>query len=596
MEENQATVEEFNPEIAQTERIGLGDLIIAALLAASVFLFAGKWSFSCVLPSVWNDAVIASGVRPATTVIAGFWRFLGSYLYDACGVNGAGKLLVESGHLSLTLLAIIAYAVFRELLAFVMRARPQFSRRRTTVMQLASVVGAIAFVCADPVWSAGQCFSETTGLLLLSLAALEFYFVFLRKGTLKYAYLCAILVGLLSAETPMGLLLGGVFIGIYAFILKVMPVLESPFFKPAVIAVGKWHITFFFMAALIGGIALNCHTYIAEDGLTAIGASVGDIPLAYLKGYWQLVASAGDVLGWLLLVGAALAPFIVTLVRFPAAADEEQFLPYPTGIVFLVCGVVAAAQSAALPALWFWTYGEIGSQYLLSIGCFLCALTLAGSVTILGVDALCRNHRRLAKQVFGADDAEGEPTDDEAVEAAQSRSVKFLRLGGLALVPSVIVLAIVPGRIKDDTREMLDIIGEYVRTVVDEAGDAEYLFTDGNLDAAVELESARRGGTLKCISLLSGDDEMSVYLRTRGMEADKEDLFSFTHDGGMGLRTWMRDKPKRLAQSAVQIGFDLWKRDGKAIPEVGGLLSRPGKELAAEGGRSTNQNRYNSIM
>ena len=568
-----------NPEIAQTERIGLGDLVIAGLLAVLTLSFSWLWQFPDMLPSLWGEAAVASGVRPAAQVLPGYWRFVGSLVYSVFGVDAGGTALKLLGHVSLMMTAVCVYAALREILAFVMRARPQFSTRRTIVMKLASAVGATAFVCSDAVWAAGQFFEETTILILLAVVAMEFYFVFLRKGLLRYSYGCALTLGLLAAESPVGVVLVAVCIGIYGFILKVMPVLESPFFKPAVIAVGKWHMTFLFVFALIGGVVLNCCTFAAHSGLDAIGASVGDLPLMYLKAYWGRVVSAADVLGWILIVAIALAPFLVTIVRFPAAADEEQFLSYPTGIVFLVCGVIAAAQSCALPALWYWSYGVVHSQFLLSLGALLSAVTLAGAVTILGVDALCRNHRRLAQQFFGADD------DEEETETAP-RSGRMSRLVVLALVPAFIVLAILPGRIKTDTRELLSIISETVSATVDEAGDCEFLFTDGHLDAAVEMESARRGGGLRCVSLFGGDGPMAVYLRTRGLGGDKEDLFSFRHDGGMGLRTWLRDKPDRMARSAVQLGFDLWKRDGKAIPEIGGLLSRPGSKVEPDARRT----------
>ncbi|MBP5790949.1 MAG: tetratricopeptide repeat protein, partial [Kiritimatiellae bacterium] len=35
------------------------------------------------------------------------------------------------------------------------------------------------------------------------------------------------------------------------------------------------------------------------------------------------------------------------------------------------------------------------------------------------------------------------------------------------------------------------------------------------------------------------------------------------------------DKPEALESAAVMMGFDLWKRDGKPMPPIGGLLSRP---------------------
>jgi len=93
----------------------------------------------------------------------------------------------------------------------------------------------------------------------------------------------------------------------------------------------------------------------------------------------------------------------------------------------------------------------------------------------------------------------------------------------------------------------------------------------------IELESFLQGGHLKCLPLVSrtANSTRDIYLRTRGMFADAEDLFSFRFDVGMGLRSWIRDKPKRLEKSAVMMGFDLWKRDGKALPPMGGMLSRP---------------------
>ena len=43
----------------------------------------------------------------------------------------------------------------------------------------------------------------------------------------------------------------------------------------------------------------------------------------------------------------------------------------------------------------------------------------------------------------------------------------------------------------------------------------------------------------------------------------------------MGLRSWIRDRPQKLGNCVIQLGHDLWKRDGKAIPPVGGIITRP---------------------
>jgi len=568
---------EGNAAVAQTERIGLGDLAVAAALAAVVFLALTAWGFPGLHPGVWNDAAVACGVRPASRVMPGLWIAVASALHSWLGFGAWESALRIAGRVSLAGIAVCVYAVLREMLAFVMRARPQFSRRRTMVMRFASAIGAMAFVAADPVWNAGQCFCETTVLLAISLGALEFFFVFLRKGSIKYAYICSALLGLLAAESPLGFLLPVLFISLNMFVIRVIPSLESPLFKPAVIEVGKWHMTFLYLAALIAGIALNCRVYVDHNGLGAAGETLGSLPLAYLLGYWSLVTGAGDALSWLLWLAICITPFLVTVIRFPVGADEERFLPYTTGMVLFFCGTLAFSQSAFLPALWFWTYFPMQSQYLLSMGLLCCAMTVACGITVLGVDAFCRDHARLARQVFGDDEEDASAPVPAANGSAGtgSRSTLLVRRAGLVAIPVFLVVMVVPGRVKKTTRLMMEVVGDAVREIVREAGDAKWIFTDGNLDRAIEMGSAAAGGSLKCISLMGGADALNVHLRTRGMDDDREDLFSFGIDAGMGLRSWIRDRPEKLSAAAVQMGFDLWKRDGKPLPPMGGMLSRP---------------------
>ena len=556
-------------EIAQTERIGLGDFIIAATLAVVTFFGLSTWAYPCLSPGLWGDTAVAMGVRPAEHVMPGYFTLVTTVVHSFLGTSATPLMLNLIGRIALSLIAASVYMVIREMLVFIMRARPQRSKRRSLVIQIASVVGSVAFISTDPVWAAGQSLSETTILLLLTLGAVESYFLFLRKGTVRYAYLCALLLGLLSAESPMGLVLVAAFVALNFLVLKVLPILESPFFRPEVIAVAKWYMTFIFMASLIFGVGLNCWTYIHHNGLTAIGESVGSIPLAYLLGYWGRFSGAADLTGWILVIGACIIPFVVTIVRFPPAADEEVFLSYSTGMVFLFCGAVALAQSCPIPELWFWSYSRHISPYLLSVGILLAAVALAGGVTILGVDSLCRDHMRLALQQFSVDD------DDEDSPNVSSRLSTLIRRVGMILIPILLIAVMVPGRFKSATREMLNIIRATVAQMVEEAGDAEYLFSDDNLDTAIELESAMQGGNLKCLSMMGGGAPYKVYLRTRGLTEDKEDKFSFTFDAAMGLRGWIRDRPARLENCAIQLGHDLWKRDGKAIPPVGGILTRP---------------------
>jgi len=579
VQDEQISIEdaELFADIAQTERIGLGDLIIAGILAAATWVLLSVWDLPILHPSLWEDVAVANGIRPAAHLVGGFFVAAASFVFRSFGPHVGEEILGVLGKLCVSGIAIVAYASLREMLAFIMRARPQKSKRRSLVMQIASIVGTVAFVSSEPVWRAGQCLSESTMLIALAMFSLEFFFVFLRKGSLKYAYLCAFFLGLLSAESPYGFVLLGGFIAVNNIVLNVLPVLESPFFKPEVLAVSKWYMTFIFIAATLLGIAVNCVSFAVNDGLVVLGETAGVLPLLYLRGYAEVVMSAASLGGWILWLGVCLAPFIVAIIRFPSAADEETFLSYATGIVFLFCGIVAFSQVAPVPVLWFWTHFPVRSDFMLAMGLLWTATTLAAGVTILGVDALCRNHARLARQMFGQDDdGNAEGSRDAENEMVSPVSTAIRRMVVVA-VPAVMIVAMLPDRMDTKTRTMLGIVKDALSECVREAGSAAYLFTDGNLDTGIELESFRSGGHLKCLPLVSrtAGSARDVYLRTRGMQADAEDLFSFKFDVGTGLRSWIRDKPKRLEKSAVMMGFDLWKRDGKSLPPMGGLMSRP---------------------
>lgn len=579
-----AKTSEFKAKVAQAERIGLGDLAIAGTIAVVTWALLAIWEFPGLYPRLWADVVVATGVRPAINVVPGYWTGLASIVYGIFGIGGGEIMLRALGHFFLAGIGACVYAVLREWLTFTMRARPQSSRRRTLVTRLAAALGAALFVFADPVWISGQCLSEPIILLALGIGAFEFFFVFLRKGEIKYAYFCSMLLGLLTAESPIGLFLLVLFVSLNIFVVKVMPALESPLYNPTVMEVGKWYITFIFLASLILGIVINCGVYILHDGIAAVGASSSSIPLAYLLDYWARISNAASGASWVLWFGVCVLPSIIATIKLPSAADEEQFLPYFSGIIFFVCGIAAFSQSTFISSLWFWTYFPVNSQFLLSMGILCCAATAASAITVLGVDSLCRDHNRLAEQLFGGEQPDEEEAEDNerygikqrayADVAKMTGSMNLIRRVAIILIPTLIVLIMLPGRVKSTMREMLSIIDDAIDEIVTEAESAEYLFTDGNLDTAIEIESAKRGGVLNCYSLMGGDSAMIVHLRTRKLK-DSEDKFSFRYDTAMGLRSWIRDKPERLAESAALMGFDLWKRDGKPLPPMGGLVSRP---------------------
>lgn len=557
-------------KFVQTEKFGLNDLLIAVIMAAVTVFLTNRWEFPWVHPSVWEDTAVAAGVRPAYQIAPGYWTGLVSFLYRFVGVSSGAVVMRYISHLALGAIAIGIYAVLRETLAFIVRARPQYSVRRTAVMRFSAAVGTFVFVMSHPCWMAGQFFSESTILLALAVAALEYFLVFMRKGTLRYAYACMILLGFMTAETPFGIILLLILLSIYGFVAHFMPSMESPLFSPATMAVGKWHMTFLFLAALIAGVAFNCWSFIEHGGLAVLGETAGGLPLRYGLNYLHLLTGAADKLSWIVMVGCAVLPFVVTLILFPKAADEDSLLPYSTGIAYLFCGVICFSQFCGLPALWFWTYFPVKSEILLHFTMLMMTMTIATSVNILGVDVLCRNHGRLARNRFGLDAVNrlgGEGLSGLVL-------TRWIRRVACFLFPIAVVAAVLPGRRLSVVREMISFVQEFTLATLNEAGNVRYFLSDGNFDSILEFEAARRGLPLKCYALVGGGP-LASQMRLRGFEPDTEDYFAFRFDTAMGLRAWIRDRPAMLKESAVQMAFDLWVRDGRPLPPMGGFLSRP---------------------
>ncbi len=572
-------------DIAQAERIGLGDLVIAGSLAIFVFLFSIAFAIPGLHPSLWEDASVAASIRPSANILTGSWTFIASLVYSVFGIGFGSFVLRLMGHFSLAILVLLGYVILRELLFFTTFARARRTFRRVCVMRFAAAIGIIFFVFSEPVWMAFQCFSPTALTILLLLGALELFFAFLRKEAICLAYCAAALLGFLAASTAMGFTLAAVLIGVMIFIYKAAPTFLSPIFRASAFEVSKWHMTFLFIAAFVIGVVLNSWCFLAHDGTRALGQSFGDVPMIYLHTYFNAFKSAAGPLGWIVFLSLCVVPFVIACVRFNTSVDEERFLPYSSGLVYLVCGILALTQASYIPVFLFWTHFDVASPTLLAMGLFCLAATAAMSAAVLGVDSLCRNHAMIESLMSSDDEDDEDHADRDAQRInevmttdidgrALSRTSVFLRIFVFVLVPIIALALVVPGGVKKATREMMQAVNDFAEEVVREAHDKKVLFTDGNLDPVIELVARDKGSMLTCYSLMGGVGARGRYLRTRDLK-DGEDFFSFRFDTATGLRSWIRDKPERLADTAALMGFDLWKRDGRPLPPMGGVLSRP---------------------
>ena len=75
--------------------------------------------------------------------------------------------------------------------------------------------------------------------------------------------------------------------------------------------------------------------------------------------------------------------------------------------------------------------------------------------------------------------------------------------------------------------------------------------------------------------MISDNSPRQQYIRMRG-ETNQEARVTLAIGAPMALRTMVRDHADRLNEIALQLGFEMWKRDGKEIPLCSGVISRPG--------------------
>ena len=141
------------------------------------------------------------------------------------------------------------------------------------------------------------------------------------------------------------------------------------------------------------------------------------------------------------------------------------------------------------------------------------------------------------------------------------------------LAVGVLVLALVKVPKPTET-EMQRIVDDAIEEIVRECGDAKYLFTDGHLDTAIELVAAKRGKPLKTLNMMSGPTEWEINLRRNLFEKDSEDYKSAETGVPVLLRIWAGEKPGGMDESALQLGFEFWKREKKPLPTMSGLVAR----------------------
>jgi hypothetical protein len=186
------------------------------------------------------------------------------------------------------------------------------------------------------------------------------------------------------------------------------------------------------------------------------------------------------------------------------------------------------------------------------------------------VDICLRNYARLLREMFPGADADA-PAVFRAMRSLRL-SVRILR-PAIRVVPFAALAAVVPFRFDGTVREMSSIVNGIIRQTADECADAEMLFSDGSMDAAVEVAAFARGHALKAVSMMSGTGAYDTAVRTAGVDdGGRRALLSIGAPDA--LRTWVAEKNPCVSNIAIQVGLELWRHHHHAKPEAGGLVFR----------------------
>ena len=492
------------------------DFLIAGGLGLFVFGLLAVFSYPIAAPAVWHPLSEALGLIPPDDPMPGLWRMIVAGLAGWVGAGSIDAVLVWCGHVAMGICTACIYLIFGNVILpleqLALRRRVNWSRQ---VLYILAGIGTLLVALSEPVWRMGQTFMPETLELLITLPA------------------------------------------VLLFVIRF---------------VSMWRLIGVFLLGYILMVTVNCMVFSQNGGLEAHDWKPVDLVIRVFHLYSIQVVSAATPVAWFAAAFFVFVPFGLTLHLMKWAADDDKFLRYGDGLIILACSVLAILQLSPVSSFWFWTWPAVHrqvSEYLLGLFAILNALTATFGCVVFCCEIYFRNIHRIAAQRF-PDDTE-EVTAKRALESVAKlrRVFRWLFWSFVSLLLCTVAL-----RLPCTTaRTVLGIVDDYLEQVVDEAGDADVLFTDGRLDRGVELRAAARGKKLVALSFMEDNSVYHQKCRQRG-GADQEDRDMLAFGSADLLRTWANVKPERLSTMATQIGLELWKRQGRTMPTCVGLLAR----------------------
>ena len=520
------------------------DFLLAAAAGFVVFGIYSLFPVDEFTPELNGLVASVHGLRPPESLYPVLWCRLAALLPpDPAWFGLLGRLCAG---LSAALASLALRGGIRMLVRPSSRTDGRFRR---LVPWLCAALSAAA-VTAAALWRAFALFSPSA----LSVTAVLLFAVLFERWVFRGGWLMAcaglFLFGLAVAETPFFLLYAALLACWFACLRRAARAkrvrLRDDF--PRFLELPFWRLFFSLLAGVAAG-GLATYRYARGNGLAELlGWRQAYLVFHVADAYLGQFTEATTAIGWTLSVGLCLAPFLLTVRCFSAAFDEGGRMPFASGLVLLVCGAVGYLEQGPFMLFRFWTwtggeYGRNGSSVFLASSSLLGSFEMTLSLTVVVSWAFRAGSGRLAGRVMVL-------------------AVAVLMLGSSARTfPHARM------------RRLLAFNAEAVRETVREAKGLTRVFTDGSMDAALELEAYRRGSPLVAVDMLSSEGVRGLRLRRRGL-ADAQDLAA----AEVGSAVFFRRRASMaggLDDSGMQLGREFWQRDpALKRPWVGALLAR----------------------
>ena len=529
--------------------------VLAGIVATVAILVFGVPGLD---PSMWNEVTVAAGLRPPMAIFPGFWRALTGWMFSLFGVEGALGLLKFVGAAVAGVCTVLLCLIVRITLSLLIRTSRPFEVWSDRIAPFFALVAGLMFAVCDPLWRIARVFSPDEFRLLIFLSIIYLSLRWFTVGGRWRLFPAMTLMGVLAAETPLAFVLPLLFVAFYVAVWHC--VMDGLFPQPESLEepskLPKWRMFFLFLGGIALAAWINVLTFAAFGGIEANGWNPGYIYFLYGASYWNVLVGAASPVAWILGIGFCVIPLVVGLRIFPTLARDDRPMPFASGALMFFVGIIAMMQSGAFSATRFWLFSkeiiQVRSGFLLTVFIACAAVTLACFGAVFAFEC---------QRTYLSD-------EDDIPRPG------FL-LRGVAPVIALVVLIMAFFGIRNSVEsEMQSIVDAAVDEIVAECEDAKWLFTDGRLDAGLEIAAAKQKKAVRPLNMMSGSSAWEVTLCKRGFEPDSEDAKAAETGIPALLRIWAGEKPNGMDEAALQLGFEFWKRERKDLPQASGMVAR----------------------